>query len=67
MKTSFIPSYYAANVERLARFAKLHVENTRKAIAENEAAGRMVVAARYRVILQKWLDVAGCPASFVNA
>lgn len=67
MKTSFIPDYYAANVERLARFAKLHVENTRKAIAENEAAGRMVVVARYRVILQKWLDVAGCPASFVNA
>ncbi len=67
MKTSFIPAYYAANVERLGRFAKLHVENTRKAIAKNEAAGRMVVAAHYRVILQKWLDVAGCPESFVNA
>lgn len=67
MKTSFIPSYYAANAERLARFAKLHVENTRKAIAENEAAGRMAVAKYYRGILQKWLDVAGCPESFVNA
>lgn len=60
-----IPAYYAANVERLARFAALHVENTRKAIAENEAAGRMFVAARYRVILQKWRDVLGNPAAFV--
>lgn len=67
MKTSFIPSYYAANVERLARFARLHIENTRETIVQNEAAGRMVVAARYRLILQKWLDVAGCPESFVNA
>lgn len=67
MQTSFIPAYYAANAERLARFAAIHVENTRKAIARNEAAGRMTVAARYRVILQKWLDVAGCPESFVQA
>lgn len=60
-----IPAYYAANAERLARFAALHVENTRKAIAENEAAGRLVVAARYRVILQAWRDVLGNPAAFV--
>ncbi len=33
MQTSFIPAYYAANAERLARFAAIHVENTLKATA----------------------------------
>lgn len=67
MKTSFIPSYYAANAERLARFAAIMVTKEREAIARNEAAGREYVAARCRRNLQKWLDIAGCPESFVNA
>ena len=68
MKTSFIPSYYAANVERLARFAMLHVENTRTAMNENEinarrAANEFVNVPTHRVnTVDKHGNEMSCPA-----
>ena len=62
-----IPAYYAANAERLTRFAAVHVADLRAAIARNEAAGRETVAAHYRRSLQAWRDVLGNPAAFVQS
>lgn len=67
MKTSFIPSYYAANVERLARFAALNVDHLREIIAECETNGLEHVATIHRANLQKWEAVLSNPAAYVNA
>lgn len=61
-----IPAYYAANVERLARFASVMIEKEREAIDRNEAAGRDCCVKFYRAKLQAWRDVLGNPAAFVT-
>ena len=67
MKTSFIPSYYASNAERLARFAALNVDHLREIIAECEAKGLEYMVMMHRANLKKWEAVLSDPAAYVEA